>query len=41
MTVFFYDYLPTRGINPEVADFLTTAILSALAIVLSIIANNA
>ena len=39
MTDFLCDYLVTQSVNPEAADFLTTAILSALAIVMSIIAN--
>lgn len=39
MTEFVYDCLVTRGVNPEIAGYLVTSILVALAIVLSIIAN--
>jgi len=39
MMKFVYDCLVTQGVNPATAGFLATAILAALAIVLSIIAN--
>ena len=39
MMEFVYDCLVTHGVNPATAGFLATAILAAMAIVLSIIAN--
>ena len=33
MTAFVYDCLVTRGVNPEIAGYLVTSILVALAIV--------